>query len=107
MAIDHDPQNSVSHYTLGNIYAVLMHYNKSVSSFTYAHRLSPDLPWIEKRLAAVKCHQKLETSLEQQHEQLQQTLTELKQYQVSPNTGGERSTLYKDPQNITADMFLS
>jgi len=81
MAIDHDPQNSVSHYTLGNIYAALMHYNKSVSSFTYAQRLSPDLPWIEKRLAAVKCHQRLERSLEEQHLQLQATLKELRQYQ--------------------------
>ena len=29
----------VGHYTLGNVYAVLMQFNKSIASFDYALRL--------------------------------------------------------------------
>ena len=53
MAVDFDPMNSVSHYTLGNVYAVLMQYNKSIESFDYALRLSDNLSWVKKRRAAV------------------------------------------------------
>lgn len=81
MAVDHDPTESVGHYTLGNVYAVLMQFNKSIASFDYALRITPDLPWVKKRRAAVKCHQKLELSLENQHSKLQKTLEELRAYQ--------------------------
>ena len=53
MAVDSDPMNSVAHYTLGNVYAVLTQYNKSIESFDYALWLSDNLPWVEKRRAAV------------------------------------------------------
>ena len=56
MAVDFDPLNSVGHYTLGNVYAVLMQYNKSVESFDYALRLSDNLSWVKKRRAAVLVH---------------------------------------------------
>ena len=99
MAVDFDPLNSVAHYTLGNVYAVLMQYNKSIESFDYALRLSDNLPWVKKRRAAVmvniyfgwsfdnntkmfKCHRKLERTLENQHEKLQNTLDELRSYQT-------------------------
>ena len=39
------------------------------------------MPWVKKRRAAVKCHQKLELSLENQHSKLQKTLEELRAYQ--------------------------
>jgi len=81
VAVDHDPTESVGHYTLGNVYAVLMQFNKSIASFDYALRITPDLPWVEKRKAAVKCHQKLEQGLERQHTKLQKTLEELRDYQ--------------------------
>jgi len=81
VAVDHDPTESVGHYTLGNVYAVLMQFNKSIASFDYALRITPDLPWVEKRRAAVKCHQKLEQGLERQHTKLQKTLEELRDYQ--------------------------
>jgi len=81
VAVDHDPTESVGHYTLGNVYAVLMQFNKSIASFDYALRITPDLPWVEKRKAAVKCHQKLEEGLERQHTKLQKTLEELRAYQ--------------------------
>ena len=53
MAVDVNPMNSVAHYTLGNVYAVLTKFNKSIESFDYALRLSDNLPWVEKRRAAV------------------------------------------------------
>ena len=99
MAVDVDPMNSVAHYTLGNVYAVLTQYNKSIESFDYALRLSNNLPWVEKRRAAVmvniefwwsfynitnlfQCHRKLERTLENQHEKLQNKLDELRSYQT-------------------------
>ena len=53
MAVDSDPMNSVAHYTLGNVYAVLTQYNKSIESFDFALRLSNNLPLVERRHAAV------------------------------------------------------
>jgi len=82
MAVDYDPLNSVSHYTLGNVYASLLQYNKSIESFDYAVRLSENLEWVKKRRAAVLCHQKLERILENQHTKLQKTLDELRSYQT-------------------------
>ena len=46
--------NVVSHYTLGNVYAVLMEYNKSIDSFHEAVTIQDDLEWVKKRKAAVK-----------------------------------------------------
>ncbi|GIY63194.1 tetratricopeptide repeat protein 17, partial [Caerostris extrusa] len=59
-AVDVAPTNAICHFTLGNIYAVLADYNK---------------------YHAVMCHDKLETALESQHINLQNTLTELREYQ--------------------------
>ena len=36
MTVYLDPMNSVAHHTLGNVYAVLTQYNKSIESFDYA-----------------------------------------------------------------------
>ena len=46
--------NVVSFYTLGNVYAVLMEYNKSIDSFHEAVTIQDDLEWVKKRKAAVK-----------------------------------------------------
>ena len=81
IAADTDPLNVVSHYTLGNVYAVLMQYNKSVDSFHQAVTILDELDWVKKRKAAVICHRKLEMALEAQHAKLQKTLEELKSYQ--------------------------
>ena len=54
MAVNTDPSNVVSHYTLGNVYAVLMQYNKSVESFDRAVTILDDLDWVKKRKAAVQ-----------------------------------------------------
>ena len=54
LAVNTDPLNVVSHYTLGNVYAVLMQYNKSIDSFHQAVTIQDDLEWVKKRKAAVK-----------------------------------------------------
>ncbi|XP_022250210.1 tetratricopeptide repeat protein 17-like [Limulus polyphemus] len=79
-AIDIDPDNAISHYTLGNIYAVLADYNKSVVSFENALKVQPDFKNVEQHLHAVLCHSKLEKALEAQHSSLQRTLSELREY---------------------------
>jgi len=81
LAARRDPKNVVIHYTLGNVWAVLMQYNKSINSFSNAVNILDDLEWVKKRKAAVECHRKLEIALEAQHTKLQKTLDELKQYQ--------------------------
>ena len=53
MALEEDPSSAVAHYTLGNVYAVLMQYNKSVQSFDLSLQLGERLPWVEQRRAAV------------------------------------------------------
>ena len=82
IAVNTQPRDVVGHYTLGNVFAVLMQYNKSIESFNRAVILQDDLEWVKKRRAAVECHRKLEIALEEQHAKLQRTLEELKLYQT-------------------------
>ena len=86
IAVKADPDNAVAHYTLANVFAVLMKYNSSIQHFDTALRLKSDLDWVKKRSAAVKCHQKLELALEDQHSRLQDTLEQLKTYQSQHST---------------------
>ena len=92
LAVNTDPLNVVSHYTLGNVYAVLMQYNKSIDSFHQAVTIQDDLEWVKKRKAAVKCHKKLEMALEAQHTKLQNTLEELKSYQTQHASWSQMNT---------------
>ncbi|KAL4224492.1 Tetratricopeptide repeat protein 17 [Mactra antiquata] len=80
-AIDVSRELNVNHFTLGNIYAVLGEYNKSVICFENTLRLQPDFEAAAKRKHAVICHAKLEMALEAQHRSLQRTLNDLKDYQ--------------------------
>ena len=57
-----DPLSVVGHYTLGNVYAVLMQYNKSIDSFHHAVTIQDDLEWVKKRKAAVKVWQSSENN---------------------------------------------
>ncbi|XP_069077910.1 tetratricopeptide repeat protein 17 [Pleurodeles waltl] len=70
-----------SHYTLGNIYAMLGEYNHSVLCYDHALQAKPGFEQALKRKHAVLCQQKLEQKLEAQHRSLQRTLNELKEYQ--------------------------
>lgn len=80
-AIDIAPDNAICHFTLGNIYAVLTDYNKSRICFENTLKVQPDFKNAEQRLHAVLCHNKLEKALEAQHNSLQRTLSELREYQ--------------------------
>lgn len=80
-AVDNAPDIAISHFTLGNIYAVLADYNKSATCFENTLKIQPDFESAEQRYHAVKCHSKLEKALEEQHISLQRTLTELREYQ--------------------------
>lgn len=80
-ALDVSKELNVNHFTLGNIYAVLAEYNKSVICFENTLKIQPDFDAAAKRKHAVLCHAKLEEALEAQHRSLQQTLNDLKDYQ--------------------------
>ncbi|KAK7486422.1 hypothetical protein BaRGS_00022346, partial [Batillaria attramentaria] len=80
-ALDLSRELNVNHFTLGNIYAVLGEYNKSIICFENTLKIQPDFEAAAKRKHAVLCHSKLEAALEAQHRALQKTLKELKDYQ--------------------------
>ncbi|GAA6104522.1 tetratricopeptide repeat protein 17 isoform X1 [Tachysurus ichikawai] len=80
-ALDHTTDIFTSHYTLGNIYAMLGEYNHSVLCYEQALQAQPGFEQALRRKHAVLCQQKLEQRLEAQHRSLQRTLNELKEYQ--------------------------
>ncbi|CAG2173822.1 unnamed protein product [Oppiella nova] len=80
-AIDVAPDTTISHYTLGNIYAVMADYNKSVICFDNVLKLDPDFEEAKLRKYAVLCHNRVEKALKAQHDTLQKTLEELQGYQ--------------------------
>ena len=79
-AIELAPENPALYFTLGNVQATLLNFNESVESFQTAVKLQPTFAAAKKRQHAVLCHQKLEKSLEEQQNALQETLNELKHY---------------------------
>ncbi|OCT82030.1 hypothetical protein XELAEV_18024538mg [Xenopus laevis] len=80
-ALDVSSDFLTSHYTLGNIYAMLGEYNHSVLCYDRSLQVKPGFDHAIKRKHAVLCQQKLEQKLEAQHRSLQRTLNELKEYQ--------------------------
>ncbi|CAG2111950.1 unnamed protein product [Medioppia subpectinata] len=80
-AIDVAPDATISHYTLGNIYAVMADYNKSVICFDNVLKLDPEFEEAKLRKYAVLCHNRVEKALKAQHDTLQKTLEELQGYQ--------------------------
>ncbi|KAM4617579.1 tetratricopeptide repeat protein 17 [Discoglossus pictus] len=80
-ALDVSSDFLTSHYTLGNIYAMLGEYNHSVLCYDRALQAKPEFDQAVKRKHAVLCQQRLEQKLEAQHRSLQRTLNELKEYQ--------------------------
>ncbi|XP_012940375.1 tetratricopeptide repeat protein 17 [Aplysia californica] len=80
-ALEVSKELNVNHFTLGNIYAVLGEYNKSIICFENTLKIQPDFEAAAKRRHAVLCHSKLEMALEAQHRSLQRTLKDLKDYQ--------------------------
>ncbi|MBN3309932.1 TTC17 protein, partial [Amia calva] len=80
-ALDITSDFLTSHYTLGNIYAMLGEYNHSVLCYDHALQAQAGFEQALRRKHAVLCQQKLEQRLEAQHRSLQRTLNELKEYQ--------------------------
>ncbi|XP_045067065.1 tetratricopeptide repeat protein 17 isoform X1 [Coregonus clupeaformis] len=80
-ALDLTSDLLTSHYTLGNIYAMLGEYNHSVLCYEQALQAQQGFEQALRRKHAVLCQQKLEQRLEAQHRSLQRTLNELKEYQ--------------------------
>ncbi|XP_072554336.1 tetratricopeptide repeat protein 17 [Paramormyrops kingsleyae] len=80
-ALDLTADLFTSHYTLGNIYAMLGEYNHSVLCYDQALQARSGIEQALRRKHAVLCQQKLEQRLEAQHRSLQRTLNELKEYQ--------------------------
>ncbi|XP_026123771.1 tetratricopeptide repeat protein 17 [Carassius auratus] len=80
-ALDLTTDLLTSHYTLGNIYAMLGEYNHSVLCYEQALQAQSGFEQALRRKHAVLCQQKLEQRLEAQHRSLQRTLNELKEYQ--------------------------
>lgn len=76
-AVDLMPNDPMLYYTLGNVYAALTEFNKSVEAFDAALELQPDFEAASLRRHAVICHRKLENALETQYDSLQKTLVEL------------------------------
>ena len=79
-AIEITPDNPALHFTLGNIQATLLNFNKSAESFSMALKLQPHFEAAKRRRHAVVCHQKIEQALEEQQHALQETLKELRHY---------------------------
>ena len=67
-AIDINPSIPHAHYTLGNIYATLADYNKSVICYENVLKLAPHFQEAKLRKAAVLCHANIENALKAQHE---------------------------------------
>jgi tetratricopeptide (TPR) repeat protein len=79
-AIEITPDNPALHFTLGNIQATLLNFNKSAESFSMALKLQPHFEAAKRRRHAVVCHQRIEQALEEQQHALQETLKELRHY---------------------------
>ncbi|XP_021915404.1 tetratricopeptide repeat protein 17 isoform X2 [Zootermopsis nevadensis] len=79
-AVDHAPLVASSHFLLGNVYAVLGDYNRSVACFDNAVKLQPDMDEVTRIKYSVLCHKKLERGLLHLHESLQYILAELHDY---------------------------
>ncbi|CAE1321266.1 Tetratricopeptide repeat protein 17 [Acanthosepion pharaonis] len=104
-ALDVSKELNVNHFTLGNIYAVLGEYNKSVICFENTLKIQPEFEAAAKRKHAVVCHAKLECALEAQHRSLQRTLNDLKDYQRKHDFWQQQNTKLQTEQ-VPADVKL-
>ncbi|XP_070560353.1 tetratricopeptide repeat protein 17-like [Ptychodera flava] len=104
-SLDVSTDLNVNHFTLGNIYAVLGEYNKSVLCFEQTTEQQPDFEAARKRKHAVRCQEKLEVALEEQHEHLQRTLSELKDYQKKHEYFQDQRKIITDHEQATEVQF--
>ncbi|XP_062845403.1 tetratricopeptide repeat protein 17 [Trichomycterus rosablanca] len=105
-ALDHTTDLLTSHYTLGNIYAMLGEYNHSVLCYEQALQAQPGFEQALRRKHAVLCQQKLEQRLEAQHRSLQRTLNELKEYQKQHDHYLRQQTMLDKHKLIQEEQIL-
>lgn len=67
-AIDHAPLQPANYYVLGNVYAVLAEYNRSVACFNNLLKLQPEMEEIKTVRHAVMCVHEFESELMQLQE---------------------------------------
>lgn len=67
-AIDHDPFQASNYLALGNVYAVLANYNRSIHCYDNYLKLQPGFEDVVNAKHAILCHKKLERGLLQLHE---------------------------------------
>ncbi|XP_077865094.1 tetratricopeptide repeat protein 17-like, partial [Saccoglossus kowalevskii] len=84
---------------------VLGEYNRSVMCFEQTAHQQPDFEAAQRRKHAVLCQEKLEAALEEQHENLQHTLAELKEYQRKHEHFQEQRKQLLDLQQMTEVQF--
>ncbi|XP_031341481.1 tetratricopeptide repeat protein 17-like isoform X2 [Photinus pyralis] len=79
-AVEHAPFQATNYIALGNVYAVLSDYNRSVACYDNVLKLQPDLEDVATTKYATLCHKRLDSGLLQLHESLQGILSDLHNY---------------------------
>ncbi|XP_033645918.1 tetratricopeptide repeat protein 17-like [Asterias rubens] len=96
------------HLLLGSIYATIGEYDRSVSHFEQSINLGiTDSCWAQRRIHAVRCHQKLEQALEAQHLSLKRTLSELQDFKIKQDEFEKVQKKMKVAQCRVEDQFES
>lgn len=67
-AVDHAPVQLINYLALGNVYAVLADYNRSVANYDVVLKLQPGLDNVITAKYAILCHRNLGESLITLHE---------------------------------------
>ncbi|KAF5282200.1 hypothetical protein FQR65_LT02897 [Abscondita terminalis] len=79
-AVEHSPFQATNYIALGNVYAVLSDYNRSVACYDNVLKLQPELENVATVKYATLCHKRLDSGLIQLHESLQGILSDLHDY---------------------------
>ncbi|KAL0268592.1 UNVERIFIED_CONTAM: hypothetical protein PYX00_010464 [Menopon gallinae] len=79
-AVDHDPLQHISHLALGNVYALLGDYTRSLACYENVLSLDPENERVLQLKHALRCQEKLESGLLQIHSLLQNILHDLQRY---------------------------
>lgn len=66
-AVDHDPLQHISHLALGNVYALLGDYTRSLACYENVLSLDPENERVLQLKHALRCQEKLESGLLQIH----------------------------------------
>uniref|UniRef100_A0A914XPD7 Tetratricopeptide repeat protein 17 n=1 Tax=Plectus sambesii TaxID=2011161 RepID=A0A914XPD7_9BILA len=76
-----DDSMAAGHCALGDALVLSGNYTEAITVYSRCLRADGSFPNADRKRAAVRCHKKLESALEMQHENLQRTISELKSYE--------------------------